>query len=144
MPYEWVSVHEASRRLNRSVSTIRRQIEAGELVGERESIGGRRDRYRVRMPQDASGEASPSKSGDEPPDAPETPHDAPAAMTGLLAIIEADRATVAAQAEQIGALRERVGRAEAARAAAEQRAADLAARLARAERPWWRRWVRPD
>jgi excisionase family DNA binding protein len=54
--YQWVSVEEAARRLGISVSTVRRRIEAGELVGEREVIGGSKERYRVRL--DASQEAS--------------------------------------------------------------------------------------
>jgi excisionase family DNA binding protein len=36
--YEWISVGEASRRLNVSPSTVRRMIEAGALVGERQVL----------------------------------------------------------------------------------------------------------
>lgn len=54
--HEWVSVSEASRRLGRSVSTIRRQIETGELVGERlEEVGafGDVDLVRGHVPAEA-------------------------------------------------------------------------------------------
>lgn len=141
--YEWVSVHEASRRLNRSVSTIRRQIESGELVGEREPLarGSTRDRYRVRLDVPATPhDASSSESGDEPPEASEPPQDTPAAITGLLEIVAADRETMERQAETIAALRERAGRAEARvewledEVGAQQSAADAAIiRTARAE-----------
>jgi hypothetical protein len=89
--YEWVSVHEASRRLTRSTSTIRRMIESGELVGEREPLakGSNRDRYRVRLdapvtPQGAPAADPPSES----PDASETPHEAPDATMRALDILE--------------------------------------------------------
>lgn len=139
--HEWVSVHEASRRLNRSVATVRRMIEAGKLEAEREVIGGSRERYRVRMPQEASGAASLSESSD----ASTSLTNAPAAITGLLEIVAADRETIARQAETIGELRERVGRAEARAEMLTAERDDLAERLRAAEerlaqKPWYRRW----
>jgi hypothetical protein len=146
--YEWVSVHEASRRLNRSTSTIRRMIESGELVGEREPLakGSNRDRYRVRLdatvaPGVTPHDAPPSES----PDAPGTPQEAPAAITGLLALVADERARsdqlnldLRVQAQVIGRLTaERdVARADLAAARAEL------VRLTEAQerRRWWRFW----
>lgn len=136
MTHQWVSVGEAARRLNVSPSTIRRMIEAGKLVGEREMIGGSKEHYRVRFDApDAPGEASdmlqappPTPS---PPDASATPHDASALsersldifsaiFKGNLQIIHEKDAAISRQAEQIADLRERVGRAEARADAAER------------------------
>jgi excisionase family DNA binding protein len=119
--YEWISVGEASRRLNVSPSTVRRMIEAGALVGERQVIGGSRERFLVRfdapdMPQEASGEASDAPVAGETPDAPEARSEPPDAIMALLAELremrrqENERRT--ADASQIAELRERVGRAE--------------------------------
>ena len=140
-------------------------IEAGELVGEREALGGSRDRYRVRLdapetPQEASGEASVSKMASESSDASAALYEASGAVTGLLAELREMRrhhaAERAADASAIADLRERVGRAEAL---AEQRLADKEQyvidlgeqmeRAIRAEaevarlraRRWWRFWV---
>ena len=138
--YEWISVHEASRRLNKSVSTIRRMIEAGELVGEREPLGGSRERYRVRMPQEASGTPQTGVPPPSTPDAPETPQIAPDATAGLLAELRAMRQEHAAEraidASRIADLRERVGRLEAERDAERARVNEMTSRLAR---PWWER-----
>jgi excisionase family DNA binding protein len=144
--HEWVSVEEASRRLGVSVSTIRRRIEAGDLVGEREVIGGSKERYRVRleMPQD---EQAHSESGD----APETRHDAPTVAEGLLALVREMRQQGVNDAARIADLMRQLGAAEAsAKLLAEQRAdfarwldeaREEAARLrAEATRKWWRRW----
>jgi excisionase family DNA binding protein len=157
-PYEWVSVAEAAKRLNVSVSTIRRLIESGELVGEREPLGGSRERYRVRMPKDASGTPQTTDPPPGSPDAPETPQDAPAATTGLLEIIEGDRETIRGQAYTIGEQAARIAELEREAGRLEGRAellqderdrarnalAEYAERLRAAERPWWQRWLRPD
>lgn len=168
--YEWVNVSEASQRLGVSLSTVRRMVESGHLVGEREPLGrgSNRDRYLIRfdrkeMPQDAS----PFESEDESSEAPERPQSAPEATTRALdimdALLRANAETFERQAETIAELRERVGRAEAgieaANARAEQYALDYAeqferavraeARAERAEaeltrqraRRWWRFWL---
>lgn len=167
--YEWVSVQEASRRLSRSVSTIRRMIEAGELVGEREPLGGSRDRYRVRLPVEASQDASGAAEDAPPPpstaDAPETPQNAPATTADLLRaaidpyvqmnqrIAELYQNAVAETAD----LRERAGRWEERAIAADRRADRAEAQAAalridlerahaeladerRERHPWWRWW----
>lgn len=150
MTPQWISVEEAARRLNLSVSTIRRRIEAGELEAERELIGGSRERYRVRLPE-ASGEASGAPVPIEAGDAPGVPIDAPAAIVGLLSIIDADRETIAEKDAQIAADASRIadlmhqnGRLEAERDGARQMAEELRSRLTAAEerlqRPWWRFW----
>lgn len=127
--YEWVNVSEASQRLGVSLSTVRRMVESGQLVGEREPLGrgSNRDRYLVRfdreeMPQDAS----PFESEDESSEAPETPTDA-SALTGraldiMDALLRANGETMERQAETIAALRERVGRLDERATAAEARA----------------------
>jgi excisionase family DNA binding protein len=163
--HEWVSVEEAARRLGISVSTVRRRIEAGTLVGEREVIGGSRERYKVRLDasQEASGTIHDTVSRIEPgcpPLTPQalatTPQDASGITRRSLGILDnvlrTNAETMAKQAERIADLMRQLGAAEAtARLLAEQRA-DFArwldeareenARL-RAEagrRRWWRWW----
>jgi colicin import membrane protein len=157
MTHQWVSVEEAARRLGISVSTVRRRIEAGELVGEREVIGGSKERYRVRMPHDASQPESP----DESPEASAASESTLTVAEGLLALVREMRQQSVSDAARIEALTERAARAEAtaetlrervtdlAQMAAERQAeieelrdrlAEEAARLrAEAQRPWWRR-----
>jgi hypothetical protein len=130
-------------------------IESGELVGEREPLGGSRERYRVRMPQEASGTPQQREPPPSTPDAPETPQDAPAATTGLLEILDtllrANGETMERQADRILDLTLRVGRAEAraemlqderdrARKALAEYAERLRAAEARLARRWWRFW----
>jgi hypothetical protein len=114
--YEWVSVAEAGARLNVSPSTIRRMVEAGQLVGEREAIGGARDRYLIRFDRNETPhEASPSESEDEADDtSPE--QESSAAFLELLAELremrrQEDERRIA-DASRIADLRERAGRAE--------------------------------
>lgn len=129
--HEWVSVGEASRRLNVSPSTIRRMIEAGALVAERELIGGSKDRYLVRLdaPEthqaasyDASGPQTASESGDAPvtpQTLPTTPHDAPpfneSALNILDMLLQTSLDNEREQAERIAALMRQLGAAEAER-----------------------------
>lgn len=138
MPHEWVSVREAARRLGISPETVRRRIEAGELVGEREALGGSRERFRVRMetPQGASGERPDMPMTPSTLDATETPTNA-SALTGraleiMEALLRANAETFERQAETIADLRERAGRAEASLEAAN-------AELTRLRKPWWRK-----
>jgi excisionase family DNA binding protein len=119
--HEWVSVEEAARRLGISVSTVRRRIEAGELVGEREVIGGSKERYRVRMNTNP-----PIHTGD----APETPHDAPAVAEGLLALVREMRQQGVSDAERIASLMRQIGAAEATAETLRERVTDLAQALA--------------
>lgn len=143
MTHEWVSVEEAARRLGCSVSTVRRRIEAGELVGEREVIGGSKERYRVRMPHDASQPESP----DESPDASPAPESTLTVAEGLLALVREMRQQGTTDAERIAGLMRQLGAAEATtRLLVEQRddfARWLAESRAEVERlrtkPWWKR-----
>jgi type IV secretory pathway VirB10-like protein len=147
--YEWVSVGETSRRLNVSPSTVRRMIEAGALVGERQVIGGSRERFLVRFdapptPHDASGEASGGPVPDATTDAPEVRSEPPDAIMALLAELretrrqEDERRT--ADASRIEALREERGRLQAERDAAAARAQAAEAELQRLRA---RRWYDP-
>lgn len=117
--YVWVSVSEAASRLGVSVSTVRRMIEEGKLVGEREPLGGSRERYRVRF------DAPPSESDVTPHDAPVTPHDASAALSAslmvLTAALDSERAERQKLADDLGSARERAARAEATAAAERER-----------------------
>ena len=144
--YEWVSVGEASRRLNVSSSTIRRMIEAGALVGEREVIGGSKERYRVRLetqpdaPETRQTEQPTPSTGDASIASESTPAITErsleifsAVFKGDLELIQQKDAQILADASKIADLRERIGRAEAERDA-------LKAELERARRPWWRFW----
>jgi hypothetical protein len=158
--YEWVSVNDAARHLGKSPSTIRRMIESGELVGEREprAAGSTSDRYRVRMPRD---DASPIES----PPAPTAPTTAPAANSDasdeiLRIILNANAETMDRQAARIEQLHDLLRDASSRAAAAEASAAVMAelidaARAARqaAEserdrlkgRGWWARLLnRPE
>lgn len=150
--YEWVSVKEAGERLGVSVSTIRRMVDAGQLVGEREVIGGARDRYMIRFNrQEMPHEASFSESEDESDDT--TAEQGSAVTLGLLAELREMRQQSANDAERIAGLMRQLGAAEASvKLLAEQRA-DFAAWLdeARAEverlrkrterRRWWAWWM---
>jgi excisionase family DNA binding protein len=143
MPQEWISVVEASRRLGVSVATVRRMIEAGKLEAERELIGGSRDRYRVRMPRNASASPESPESGNVPPDASPPLTEPGAAILGLLADLREMRRQQRDDASRIAALSERAAAAETRAELEAARADDLAGRLANAEerlqRPRWRR-----
>ena len=127
--YVWVSVAEAAERLGVSVSTVRRMVEDGKLVGEREPLGGSRERYRVRFDApETHQDASPSESDltpDTPPDAPATPQDASLLLDRLEAAHERERA----QADRIAALA-----AEKAKAEADATHAQQAAKIERERR----------
>jgi excisionase family DNA binding protein len=137
--HEWVSVGEASRRLNVSPSTIRRMIEAGKLVGEREVIGGTKEHYRVRLEtqQPIHYDAPPSESPDVPPDAPDVRHDASASTERSLEIIDAvlraNAETMDKQAERIDRYGELLRQEMERRVRAEADRDHLAERLAQTE-----------
>jgi excisionase family DNA binding protein len=143
--YVWVSVAEAATRLGVSVSTVRRMVEDGKLVGEREALGGSRERYRVRFAApETHQEASSSESSltpDAPPDAPATPQDASAvlsatlgALTEALALERTERQQLAQEARQLAE------RAAAAEARADLLAAELERARALSARRRWRWW----
>jgi hypothetical protein len=142
-PYEWVNVSEASKRLGVSVSTVRRMIEAGDLVAEREPLaqGSSKDRFLVRFeaPLD-SDDASPS----EPPDAPQAPTEPPAAITALVDALAAERAERQRLSAENGELRERAGRLEGQVIAVNAERDALRAEVERLQRRgWWARlWGR--
>ncbi len=140
--HRWVSVAEAARHLGVSVSTVRRMVEDGKLVGEREPMGGNRDRFRVRldapeMHQDASPSESPVPQ-DAPEDASATHQDVSAivmaATAPLETVIAHQRVKIETQGERIAELERENGRLEAERDALSY------AEQARRERPWWRWW----
>ena len=144
--YVWVSVAEAAERLGVSASTVRRMVEDGKLVGEREPMGGSRERYRIRLDApETHHDASPSESGMTPHDAPETPQDASAALSASLAALtdalDSERAERQKLADDLGAARERAARAEATAAAERERR--LAAEQER-DRLRNRRWWKPS
>lgn len=132
-----ISVREAAIRLGTSESDIRRRIRRGELQAEvLPRAGGTLLRVLLPDPTDAPG-AAPAESGA----APEAPQDAPALTTRLLDKLDERDVTITALHAENAELRERVGRAETEAAAAERRATDLAAELARERgRRWWRFW----
>jgi excisionase family DNA binding protein len=153
--YQWVSVEEAARRLGISVSTVRRRIEAGELVGEREVIGGSKERYRVKMPHDAS----QPESSHESPEASPASESTLTVAEGLLALVREMRQQGISDAERIETLHQevrqqaeraalwqeravtadaRADRAERERAALAEEAARLRAEAAK--RRWWKFW----
>lgn len=117
--YQWVSVREAARRLGISPETVRRRIEAGELVGEREAIGGSRERFRVRMetpqeaPQEAQELAMAPSSHDASPALTEASAGTTAALEILGGALAEERIERQRMATENAALHERVGRAEA-------------------------------
>ena len=131
--YVWVSVAEAAERLGVSVSTVRRMVEDGKLVGEREPLGGSRERYRVRFDApETHQDASPSESDltpDTPPDAPATPQDASLLLDRLEAAHERERA----QADRIAALERENGRLESTATHAQQAAENERQRRVEAE-----------
>jgi hypothetical protein len=141
--YEWVSVHEAGRRLNKSVSTIRRMIEAGDLVGEREPMRGARDRYRVRFDAPDASQPPEDAPGSESPEASEAPDDAPEAPTALTAALETITSLVernAVLSDRVAALEREAGELGGSVDAYRREVAWLKAELERARRPWWRFW----
>jgi hypothetical protein len=151
----WVPFDEACRILGRTPTTLRREIKAGRVVAEvlprnPDNPADSRTVYRVRV--DLPPEDAPTPTtAPESPSATEAATEPPAATTGLLAIIEGDRETIRAKDATIerlhgenATLHERIGRSEAARAAAEHRAADLADQLKRERWRFWHRWFRPD
>jgi hypothetical protein len=152
----WLSLPDYARRTGTPESTVRAAIRKGTLEGHQEqrAPGDPRVVWKVwvddpQAPAEHHPQQQPQPSSDSieghPPAAAETAATEPPAVT--MRLLD----TVLTQAETIAALRERVGRSEAARAAAERRAADLAERLAgvererdqlreAAERPWWQFW----
>jgi excisionase family DNA binding protein len=141
--YEWVSVTEASRRLDVSPSTVRRMIEEGKLVGEREVIGGSKTAYKVRLEtlQDASETLHEPPASSESGDAPTTPHDAPTAAhdaSGLTqraldivdTVIRSNAETMDRQAAQLDRYSELLRQETGRRVKAEAERDALAARLA--------------
>lgn len=155
-PPGYESLQAAARRYGVSERTLRRRIEAGEIEAERVARPQGSVLF-VKLPPDAANAATLDpdqknvQAAKDTASAPPATTDAPALTTraldifsavfkGNLELIREKDVKIAADASTIADLRERVGRAEAARAAAEQRAADLADRLRAAERPWWRWW----
>lgn len=144
--YVWVSVAEAAERLGVSVSTVRRMVEDGKLVGEREPLGGSRERYRVRFDApETHHDASPSESDltpDTPPDAPATPQDASLIASGLLERLAAQDATIAAKDLEIARINAQAltlaERAAAAEALAAERGRELERERARS---LWKPWT---
>lgn len=131
---EWVGLRDASRRLGRSVETIRRQIQAGtfEYPAEREprTKGDTRDRYIVRLPR------TPDNASPTPQNAPPPYPDLREALAVLRAQMDAQDQRHASE-RVTDATELRVALERAARA--EQRADDLAAQLTRQQRVWWRK-----
>jgi hypothetical protein len=149
----WLSLPDYARQTGTPESTVRAAIRKGTLEGHQEQRAPGDPRVvwvdDPQAPAEHHPQQQPQPSSDSieghPPAAAETAATEPPAVT--MRLLD----TVLTQAETIAALRERVGRSEAARAAAERRAADLAERLAgvererdqlreAAERPWWQFW----
>lgn len=135
--HEWVSVREAARRLGISPETVRRRIESGELVGEREAIGGSRERFRVRLdapetPQEAPRDASAPSTDDASPALTE-------ALAGTMAALEILRDALAEERAERQRLAAEVRNLAERAASAEARSAMLEAELTRQRRPWFRR-----
>jgi hypothetical protein len=148
----WVSFSEARLLLGSpgrplSEGTLRRLITAGKVLGEPEprETGTSRIVWRVFVP-DPPASATPTESEQAPPSAIQASGPSLDQLLDMHAeVIEAYQQLTAKERE-IADLRERAASAEAsashetARAnAAEARAAQLAADLERAQRPWWRK-----
>src|SRR5688500_614942 len=145
----WLSLPDYSRQTGTPEPTVRLAIRKGALRAELEqrAPGDSRTVWRVWLddPQDQPQEAATAPtSEDAPSEAPQAQTTLTAPPAAIIRLVEELRAMredttdrLDAAAVRIADLRERVGRAEAARAAAEQRAADLAERLRAAEWRWW-------
>ncbi len=157
LPMPWLSLPEYARRTGTPESTVRALIRAGKLEGHQEqrAPGDPRVVWKVWVddpqeqpqahPQPPAGPRMPSESPQQQPPATEPPE----LVTGLLAIIEADRATIAEKdarlmeaAERIAGLSRELGDATTRAAMLEAERDELARRLDRAEWRWWHRWTR--
>lgn len=153
----WLSLPEYARQTGTPESTVRAMIRDGRLRAELEqrAPGDPRTVWRVWRDDplapaaDASSGQPPSSSAQESDLRQAATTEPSAAITGLLALIEADRATIRAHGETIVELSRRLGDAEAsARMLAGQRD-DYATWLAEAtaeldrlrRRRWWRFWA---
>ena len=132
----WLSLPEYARTTGTPESTVRAAIRKGSLRAELEqrAPGDPRTVWRVWLdePQEASASVADVRVASESDQPRPTLTEPPAAIAGVLALVEADRATIGEQADRIAALSERVGRAEA-------EAALLRAEVERLRRPWWQR-----
>ena len=144
-------MEEAARRLGVSVSTVRRMIEAGKLVGEREVIGGMRERYRVRIhapetPHEASAPEMATSTSKASIASDSTPAITERSLAIIDAVIRANAETMDRQAERIDRYsellrqeQERRIRAETASEIHQARISELEAALIAARRSWWRK-----
>jgi hypothetical protein len=138
----WLSLPDYARQTGTPESTVRAAIRKGTLEAHREARapGDPRDIWKVWLdePADASTEQPQASTAPETSQPQTTLTEPPAATTRALEILEtllrANGETMERQAETIAGLRERVGRSEAARAAAERQVAEMAERLAGVER----------
>lgn len=146
----WLSLPDYARRTGTPESTVRAAIRAGKIRAELEqrAPGDPRTVWRVWLddpqdqpqiePQPPAGPRVASES-DQPQAATTEP---PALTTRLLEMLDADRETIAAQAERIGALEREAGELSGTVDAYRREVAWLKAELKQARRPWWRFWER--
>jgi hypothetical protein len=146
-PDGYVPMSVAVQRIGKSDRTIRRMIQRGELEGEPIARPQGTIWY-VKLPPDLAAQTAVDAAPDDdafPYQESESPGTL-AAVTALDAALRRAEERIAAldernerQAAIVVEQAQRIGRLEAERNAAEARAAQLAADLAAAQRPWWRK-----
>src|SRR3954447_19634684 len=119
---EWATVAEAARRLGLTPKAVRNRIARGQIEWRARGNEGRE----VFLPAGA-------EAGDDDPAGPGT-------VALLRELAEARERAARAEGELVG-LRAALREAGARAGAAEAEASRMAALLADALRPWWRRWL---